>query len=399
MALQPVKPGDLIKADEWNKLLEDMRLLESRVATLESNAERVEIIDLQFTAPLRVGDLLHISGRNFRTATRTARAFIDGREALPDPNTFSTSRMDIAIPDEVAPPAGGKQVQLLVSNVLTNDTRRLTVLPREIVLDGPIDVQWVGVQPATITANGDIYWEYTARSRASRTATFTIVPRVIPEGLLRAAQFQVLNADRTTPLRFSQISLDPKEEALTRFFLRVNPFPAIDRGTRFSLFIELSVGGRPYTASDPESFTVAEPTEQPDPNITLTTSKINPETDPAGNPIFKEPNILQFREGVQLLQVQLLVVFIAQRPYQPARYQLTTGTLKGWSIEHENAAVYTVEEAEWVSMENNNESRVSRTLTYFIQPTDAAAERALTVTLQREGVRSKQEINLILRPQ
>lgn len=391
MELQPVKPGDLIKADVWNALLEDMRQLEARIAALESSDGRVEIIDVQFTPPLRVGDVLRVLGRNFRTSTRTARAFLDGRETLPDPNTFSATRMDLTIPEEVNPPPDGKQVQLLVSNVVTNDTRRLTVLPREIILSGPIDVQWVSVQPATIVPGGDIFWEYTARSRASKEATFTIRPRPQPAGLIDTAQFQVLEADRATPRASSQITLDPRAAAPSRFFLRLSPFPALAANTRFSLSIELLVGGQLYTASDPEAFTVGQPTEQPDPNIDLTISAIDPERDAAGNFVWVRPNTVQFRAGVPAVQVQLLAVFRAA-----GTYRLAPVTAAGWSVDgSDNAAEYPISAADLAT----GGGQTRRTLTYFIQPAAGAVERTLTVTLQRSGETRRQEITLVLRPQ
>jgi hypothetical protein len=390
MPLENVNRGDLITAEKWNQLLEEMRLLEARVAILEDNDAQVEIIELQFAEPLRVGDMLRILGRNFRSSAGTVRVFIDGHETLPNPDTFTNARIEVIVPLQINPPAAGKQVQLLVGNARTNDVRRLTVFMRDIALTGPVDVQWVGLTPAQILPGRDMFWEYTARSRASRTETFTITPRVQPAGLLTPGQFQILSADRTTPLPASQLTLDHTATTPTRFFLRVNPFPPIPQNTNFSLSVELSTGGQVYTASDPEAFTVGQAAEQPDPAITLTISAIVPETDAAGNPIWIPPNIIRFRQGVPMVEVRLLAEFRAA-----ATYSLTNSTPQNWSVDGgDNQSEYTITPGDVAE----GGSRLLRTLVYFIQPDAAAVERPLTVTLQRPGGHGKQEISLILRP-
>lgn len=379
-----VRAGDLITAAQWNALVAAVQTLETRLRTLEDTSVRLEITDLRFTSPLRVGSVLTIVGRNFISSEGEAGVTIGGFQVSPIRNTFAPERIDVVVPAAINPPAAGKEVQVLVSNVRTNATRRVTVLPRVIDLTGRLAVVWQGVEPDIITPGGEVIWEYTAASNASRPETFTIQPRIEPEGLIDLNALE-LRDTRGDLIPDGAILLDPQRRNPIRFSVVLPEFPQIDDETEFTLQLEMLVGGVVYESSDPERFTVGARTEDPDPDVDLSiASAIDHDS---GDNVLTETNILTYAGGD--IDLQLLATFESEN-----RWELLEAVVDGWIIGLDGSTDFEISQQEL----DAQGGLVQRTINYLIAPSAGAAEATMTVTFQRADSPLKQEITLILHP-
>ncbi len=381
----PVRPGDLITAEQWNALLALLIDLQGRVETLEASALRVEILDVLFASPLHTGDAVTILGHNFKTSAGTARAFVDGSEVTIAPGTFTTSRLDFIMPTSLNPPAGGSLVQLRVSNGKTEDTRRLTVLPRVVPTTGEIALQWLGVEPASIVSGANVIWRYTAQSLANQTATFTVQAVVNPGGIVPNTAFDVLNSNRQV-IASKQITLEAGATQPTQFFLRMASFPVIPEGTNFTLSVNMLLNGEVFSSSDPEAFVVGSPVEQPDPTITLTLAGVTP----AG--ALTAPNIIRPAASAVDVEVAIDAFFTIA-----GTYAVNFSSVTGFPIDRTGVpTTFTITPEEVRTAPNN---RVPRELPIAIgRPPAGTGEQTLRISLQRAGVTQKQELSFVLRP-
>lgn len=382
----PVKPGDLITAEQWNALIAKLVDLQERIETLEIYALRIEILELIFASPLRAGDAITILGRNFKTSVGTARVFIDGGEVNIAPGTFTDTRIDIHMPLEVNPPPNGKVVQLRVGNGKTDDTRRLTVLPRVVPITGEVAIQWLGVEPATIIPGASIIWRYSALSLANETATFTIQPVANPGSIVPpASQFEVLNSNRQV-IQSKQLTLERGATQPTIFYLHVPRFPNVPVGTNFTLSVNFLLNGEIFSSSDPEVFQVGQPTTQPDNTITLTLAGVTP----AG--AFTAPNIIRPAASAVPVEVAIDAVFTVA-----GSYAVTFSAVSGFPIDR--TAVPQSFSISTQDVQTAPDGRVSREIPITVgRPPAGTAEQTLIISLQRAGITQKQELTFVLRP-
>jgi hypothetical protein len=112
--LNPVRPGDLITAAEWNQLISDLTSLEARVAALESGPTGPVITSTSPSGQITVPSLLTIVGRNFVTPVNGQNTVsIDGATI----NTFIVGSNETMLIIDVPTFAGlPETVQMTVSN-------------------------------------------------------------------------------------------------------------------------------------------------------------------------------------------------------------------------------------------------------------------------------------------
>ena len=385
-APDPVRPGDLITAEQWNAMLALLDDLQARVETLEVSALRIEIEDVIAPSPLRTGDTVTVIGRNFKTTAGTARAFVDGMEVAIAPGTFTTSRLDFTLPVELTPPENGRLVVLRVSNGRTDDTRRLTVMPRVVPITGEVAIQWLGVEPATIRTGASIVWRYRAQSLANQDATFTVQAVVNPGGVVPSNAFEVLNSNREL-ITSKAITLQAGATLATQFFVRVASFPNLPAGTNFTLSLNFLLNGAIFSASDPEPFTVGQATTQPDNTISLTLAGVTPET------ALTPPNIIRPTTSQIEVEVAIDAFFTVAGKYRATVSQVTGFPVDRTSVPDADFEV----SAEEIRTAPDN--KFPREFPLIIgRPIPGTIEQDLVITVQRVGITQKQELTFILRP-
>lgn len=192
-----VRPGDLITADLMNRILEKLKALGTRVASLESitpGTTAVVITDLSPTGTLRVGDILQVNGRNFVIPAVNNTVTVGGVRVQTFRFGSSDTKLIFDIPDVPGLDSEGSPLTVVVSNSNGQDSYPLTLKPTLIIPQGRIEVIYAipPVMPEeepNITA-GMYTFIFSVTAFVDLDATYTLTPSITGVGAWTAELLQ-----------------------------------------------------------------------------------------------------------------------------------------------------------------------------------------------------------------
>lgn len=276
MTVQPhVNPGDLIRADVINDLLDRVAKLEATEAATTTPSGDVVISHVPAT--VRVGDPLTIAGANFGHTTGATVLTLDGRLITAFVSASDTQLVFI-VPDlsiSGSPlPATGRTVVVSVSNATSTKTATTVVLPPVVTLEGDIELTFLGTTPGT-PASGSFFVQYRLTSRATLDVDVTLTPQL-------GTGWMPLNVRLTqtaAPLSPAKITLHPGDTPT--FYVEVTVPGGLATGTAFTLDVSATGGGL-TTNAGPQIFSVGNTAPQEAAYIDLSV--------PTGTSISLNPN-------------------------------------------------------------------------------------------------------------
>ena len=176
-----VRPGDLIRADDFNAILDGLEAIDARLRALEGNAgpgpDALRITNITPAAP-RVGDEMRISGANFGFSTGASRVAFDNIVVTAYKIGSSDSLLIFDIPEITGLPLAGRPVLLRVSNHSSSVLRTINLQPRAEQLMGGVDLHYDGPSPSTPTAGQPFALNFRLASRANLAVTLTVTTTV-----------------------------------------------------------------------------------------------------------------------------------------------------------------------------------------------------------------------------
>lgn len=276
MPLQNVNPGDLIKSEDWNKLVAALNALDGRVAQLETGSagRAPHITQVLPGGPVTAGDTINIFGSNFDFSQGGHSVFFGNTRAVTFFNGSSDTLLIVKVPDVVdgATPTGAPMT-LTVGNLVDTTSQAITVKSKPVVVSGGIQFTFKGTRPtATPTAGAQFFYDFELKSQASDQLTVTVAPTIavippLPAGVSDPGlQNLVTILEGTTERANGQISLAPG--ATKTVSLRLN-VPAGTNNLRYSLSLAASAPGMATRVEALPAQQVGQATEQPDPTITI----------------------------------------------------------------------------------------------------------------------------------
>lgn len=181
-----VKPGDLIKADDWNSLVDELVALDARLADLEENVPGggpPVIKSLDPSGSVKMGDTLRIIGNNLGTSTLVSVTIADVAVSS-FLSGSSDSILIIQIPPILGIPNAGKDVDLVVTNTKGSDSARFTLLPGETTtLSATLTITNTSVPNKQINADGSSYdYAFTISAVTSLDETYDLNPTIDKTG-------------------------------------------------------------------------------------------------------------------------------------------------------------------------------------------------------------------------
>jgi hypothetical protein len=180
--LPHVQPGQLVRAQLINDMLDFMGAIETRLSALEagSSTPAAGSVVISQVSPLSVrqGETLTVSGHNFGWTTGATSVVLDG-QLITAIASGSNSQLIFTVPDfTVEPPPTGRVVQLLVSNGASSASTSLTLLPHVATPEGEIDVDYIRTSPATPMPGSPLLVEFRLFSRRTVSVNLTLTPLV-----------------------------------------------------------------------------------------------------------------------------------------------------------------------------------------------------------------------------
>lgn len=268
ISLPRVLPGDLITAADWNAMVDAITSAFVHIDALEAGAQPttgLAITQLIPSGPYRVGDTIQVVGRNFQLTIGATRVFLNATPVLNLLPSSSDSRLEFVIPPLTGIPAVGTMVDMVVLNQTESVTRQIEVRPRQSSLQGNVTVDWLGVDPATVTPTTEAFFRYRIRSGTNNRATWLVNPQidVAANSTEWNAQLRVLRADRTQ-ITNRQLDLAPGQEL--EFLIHVVRVPDNTANVLFGLTVSVSAEAITGT-SGMRQFTVGTPVQDPDNTI------------------------------------------------------------------------------------------------------------------------------------
>lgn len=213
-----VRPGDLIKSDLINRMMDEFESLESRVKKLEAvssaSTGKVVITEPNLTHKLRIGDPLNIVGKNFGLPTQNVVLL---EEKIID--TFESGSGDEllivkAIPNIQNISETGREVTLTLSNAIgTATTKFILAQPAITKPTGTLQTKMTAAPVGDITANKGFTFTYTISALTTMNDFYIIEPKV---DLGWKAE---LVDDQDNPIKPSELSIaksDPPTVATVR---------------------------------------------------------------------------------------------------------------------------------------------------------------------------------------
>jgi hypothetical protein len=251
--IDQVRAGDLIRADDYNRLIRVVNDLSARVARLEatgpgSTTGTPVILAVNPLSP-RVGDTVVVTGSGFDFTVGAARVSVDGLDCTLLAGSSDTVLI-FQLPAIASVPGGGRTAQLLVSNLQSSTSRSLLVLPQAPVLQGSVALDFQDTLPTVITLNQQCVFRFKAVSTANAPVQLTLTPTIsVPAW---QAGLQILD-DGGAVNPGQQLIVGP---LLSKdFFVRVAQVTAA--ATSFSLTVN-GQGQGILTSSGAQAFTVGQ---------------------------------------------------------------------------------------------------------------------------------------------
>lgn len=262
-----VRPGDLIRADDYNQLITVINDLTDRVSRLESSVggptgDGAPVVEAISPTPARLGDTILISGRQFDFGIGAARVAVDGLSVTLLAGSSDTTLI-FQLPLIAGFPQGGRPVALVISNALTSTTRSILILPELPQPQGSVSIQFQDTQPATITADQQCVFHYRLVSGANLPVTLTVNPTASVAAW--QAGLQILD-DTGAPVPSRRLTVGA---LLTRdFFVRVPQLTGA--ATQFTLSVAAQGQGL-VADSGSQGFVIGQAgTQDPDTRMSVT---------------------------------------------------------------------------------------------------------------------------------
>lgn len=314
-----VKPGDLIKAEYWNTLVDELEALDARLASLEESAPGGGpplIKSLDPSGSLTMGDTLRIIGNNLGTSTLVSVTIANN----PVTNFLSGSGesiLIIKIPPILGIPDAGQDVDLVVTNTKGSDSARFKLLPGETtVLSATLTVTNTAVPQTEIKADGSSYdYTFTISAVSSLDEVYDLNPTIDRSGWDVAA---IKDGAEITELKIQKSQPSPSTRDVIvrvtipsgatgtgnlRLGLASQKFPTV---TGTSSIVPITIGSTPGPVST--AITFATPSVIPGANfvngevLVSTTAKVTYRitatlADP-GNYVINSPQVLNDSGGL-----------------------------------------------------------------------------------------------------
>jgi hypothetical protein len=270
--LPHVEPGDLITAGQMNDLIDRLNSIDERLAAVEQNGAQsgADVVITAIEPPsgnLKVGELLRVHGANFGFSVGSHRVYIDDLRVNAFESGSSDQLLNFKIPLTITDaPVNGRPAVLTVSNA-TSSTQRTLILRSAMTLAGAADVNFINVQPATPTANGQATFQFQVVSQANLEATFALTASVISavSQSLWTSAVRLLDSNQVE-IPGGQVTLTPGQSKTV--FVAINPIPNVPNGTAFTVALNV-VSGTVSGSSGNMPFAVGSAVQQPDATITL----------------------------------------------------------------------------------------------------------------------------------
>jgi hypothetical protein len=188
-AIPKVNPGDLIKSQQWNAIVDALNDLTLRVTALESStgAKTVSIISVKSdTSPIRIGSRVTVTGTGFAVPAALNNVTIGTTTINPASFTFASDATHLIfdVPPIPGLSPGGTLVTITVTNGNGSGSGQFMLSPLQAVPTGNIQVFYSSapVMPALeplITAHRSYVFTYTIRTSVDLTATYSVVPSLL----------------------------------------------------------------------------------------------------------------------------------------------------------------------------------------------------------------------------
>ena len=374
-----VRAGDLIRAEDFNLILDQLQALDARVSTLEGQGgpgpEALRITSVTPETP-RVGDEMKITGSNFGFSTGAHRVFFDSVLVTAYKIGSSDNLLILDVPEIPGLPTTGRATLLRVDNRTQTATRTITVLPRVVAAGGGVDLQHEGASPAAPTAGQPFALGFILNSRTGSAVTMLVTPTSSDSAI--QGSMRVLN-ESGTPISSRQVSVPANGE--TRFSVDMQVPPGATAGDAFRVTVRAE--GQGFRAqAGPISFTVGTAAPTPDPDIQLNLGDAIFPTTRAASTVSVPAN----QEG----EVVVLGEF-----KQTGTYEISLSTVTGWDVatDLDPSRRLTIESSDPLGPEGFRSGSFSLFLT---APGAGSPPRSLVVTAQREGASQTRELPIEL---
>src|SRR5258708_3143992 len=107
LQLRRVAPGDLITADLFNSMIEELDILKQKIEASSTENDAVVITDLiPPSGTLQLGQQLQVLGRNFRFTSGGLKVYLDDT-AITTFESATDEKLVFIIPTTISLPAGG----------------------------------------------------------------------------------------------------------------------------------------------------------------------------------------------------------------------------------------------------------------------------------------------------
>ena len=280
--LDDVKPGDLIKASVWKEMYAAIIDMDTRLARLESIVPvggGVIITQLVPAGPVRMGDTLHLIGRNFGLPSMNTIS-IDGNNVnVVFINPSNDNQLSFAIPAILGIPATGKLVTLNLSNPNGFASTTFFLLPSQPTIPTGTLFLAMSKPPALpiIAAGIVLPFEFTVTGVSSLDDDYTVTP-VVDAGwaatLVNAAGVAIVPPQIHIPAASSPSSVNSK------FTIAVTPPAGTAAGVVGNLTVSLKANHNPTglnTATPaPLPLKVGSPPPGAQDNVIIIVSNVSP---------------------------------------------------------------------------------------------------------------------------
>lgn len=274
--LNHVQPGDVITAEMWNLAVDTIN--EVLEAGQTSGIQIAALSPTGTTAdPLRIGQLLQITGQNFGYWIGQSRVTFRGgpsgdinvlRENML--NGSSDTRLLLIVPPIPNIPQAGMSMTLEVSNGVATDTRTAFVVPVVIPLMGDMFVTWRAIilnpSPNPLQSQQSAVFALQLQTGINMPATFNLsadIPNAtveIPPGLVSTIEF--LNENNNIIVG-NRVEMGITE--VRNIFARIPQIPASLADESFTLQVSATAGNVAGTFT--RSFNVGTTIPPTDPSI------------------------------------------------------------------------------------------------------------------------------------
>jgi hypothetical protein len=380
--LSTVRPGDLIRADDYNLLITAINDLVDRVVLLEagggSTGGVAPAIDSISPTPPRVADTVLVTGRRFDYGIGAARVTVDGLDVTLLAGSSDTVLI-FQLPILAGIPDGGRPVALQVSNAQSSTTRSVLVLPQLPTPQGNVSVQFQDTQPPVITANQQALFRYRLVSGANLPVTVTLTPTVSVSAWQAGLQVLDDTASVVSSRKITVGSLLSKD-----FFVRVPQVTAPT--TSFSLTV--AAEGQGLVASSGSQTFVVGQTGAQDPDTRLSVTGVIRQG-AGGDPLSGSTITLTTGEGAE---VDLLLGF--HRVGQFAFTASASPAASGWVVSQVPPPF--VIAAGDIPATGPNAEWAMRSELFVLKAPGTAGSADLELTLQRQGAAVRRSITLHL---